>query len=219
MTPEHEDDEPEPLLTQGRGHELLGRLSEKMPALQEPAEIYVIGGAAMMFEYDARRQTEDIDCVIRSYRPEVLEAAEQVAREEPGLGPDWLNEEADKFGSVPEGPDPDERTSYSGARIHVVSAGPERLLAMKLSSNRQKDAQDIGRLLKITGTKSLDDAKRLYSEAFGKKPMGEDAEKLVGALLTDPDRAATRPSETQMARTRNEPEQQRLIGTGGEPTR
>ena len=69
------------MLTCRRTYELLDRLNEKMPPLRQPAGIYVIGGAAMMFEYDAGRETEDVDCIIEDYREEVIEAAEQVAAE------------------------------------------------------------------------------------------------------------------------------------------
>lgn len=116
--------------------DLLNRLNEKMPPVSTRADIYVVDGAAMAFEYDARR-TEDIDCVIRRHEAEVLIAAEAVAAEMPGLPPDWLNQAAKESGNLPAGPDQDERPSYRATRIEANSASPEWLLAMKLDANRE----------------------------------------------------------------------------------
>lgn len=170
-------------LTRSRGMELLNRLSENMPVLPQPADIYVVGGAAMMFEYDAARETEDIDCIIRRYREEVLEAAERVAEAEPGLSPDWLNEEASNMGLPPEAGDLEERLSYDGQRIRIASASPRRLLAMKLDSHREKDIRDIATLLEITGIESVDEAQQVFDDAYPHRKLQPAAARLVEALL------------------------------------
>lgn len=170
--------------------ELLNRLNEKMPPMGTAADIYVVGGAAMAFEYDDARRTEDIDCVIGRHEAAVLIAAEAVAAETPGLPADWLNPSAKESGNLPEGPDPDERPSYRATRIEANSASPEWPLAMKLDANREKDVADIARLLRITGTESAREAEQLHGRAFPGKPMEEGAKDHVEALLSDPGQTA-----------------------------
>lgn len=171
------------LLDRQRCYELLDKLNQKMPPVPTPAEIYVIGGAAMALEYDATRQTEDVDVVIRRYGSEVLAAAEAIAAESPGLGADWLNQTAKAHRNLPTAADPDERTSYEGSRIRVKSAGAEWLLAMKIEAGREKDADDIVRLLKETGTRRIEDAVALHRRAFPGRALGNERRKNVETLL------------------------------------
>ena len=145
----------------------------------------MIGGAAMMFEYDAGRETEDVDCIIEDYREEVIEAAEQVAAEEPGIPYDWLNEDARRSKLLPTKPDPDKRDSYNGSRITVTSAGARRLLAMKLDSNREKDVEDILTLLKITSTVSVSEAQDVYAETYGEKAFPDEAAQIVERIRSE----------------------------------
>jgi hypothetical protein len=161
-----------------------------MPPVHTPADIYVVGGAAMALEYDAVRQTEDIDVVIRRYESEVLAAAEAVAAENADIEPDWLNQTAKAHKNLPRVADPDERTSYEGSRVRVNSAGPEWLLAMKIEAGREKDAGDIVRLLKETGTKRIEEAEAIHQRAFPGHQLSDERRKNVKALLTDPARAA-----------------------------
>ncbi len=178
------------LLDRRRCYELLDKLNEKMPPVHTPADIYVVGGAAMALEYDAVRQTEDIDVVIRRYESEVLAAAEAVAAENADIEPDWLNQTAKAHKNLPRVADPDERTSYEGSRVRVNSAGPEWLLAMKIEAGREKDAGDIVRLLKETGTKRIEEAEAIHQRAFPGHQLSDERRKNVKALLTDPARAA-----------------------------
>lgn len=188
------------LLDRRRCYELLDKLNERMPPVPTPADIYVIGGAAMALEYDPARQTEDIDVVIRRYESEVLAAAEAIAAENPDLGPDWLNQTANAHNNLPRVADPDERTSYEGSRIRVKSAGAEWLLAMKIEAGREKDAGDIARLLKETGTKTIEEVVAIHQRAFPGHRLGEERRKNVKELLTDPARAAAERGRLEASR-------------------
>jgi hypothetical protein len=55
------------------------------------ADVFVVGGAAMVVAYDARPATRDVDGI---WRPsaEVRAAAAQVAARHDNLAPDWLND-------------------------------------------------------------------------------------------------------------------------------
>ena len=84
----------------------------------------MVGGAAMALEYDAVRQTEDIDVVIRRYESEVLAAAEAVAAENADIEPDWLNQTAKAHKNLPRVADPtsERRTRGRGS----ASTAPDR---------------------------------------------------------------------------------------------
>lgn len=195
------------LLDRRRCYELLDKLNEKMPPVRTPADIYLIGGAAMALEYDPVRQTEDMDVVIRRYESEVLAAAEAIAAENPDIEPDWLNQTAKAHKNVPTVADPDERTSYEGSRIRVKSAGAEWLLAMKIEASREKDAGDIARLLKETGTKTIERAEAIHQRAFPGRRLSDEQRKNVKALLTDPARAAAERGKLEASRRAPTPRQ------------
>lgn len=138
------------------------------------------------FEYDpADRRTQDIDCIIKRYREEVIEAAERVAEEAGNIPPDWLNEVAYQQGKLPQGDDTDQRTSYQGTRLVVHSAGPERLLAMKLHASREKDYTDIRRLIELTRVDSVRGALSIYHAAYPNGLLPENGARVVAETTGD----------------------------------
>ena len=82
-------------------------------------EMYLVGGAAMILEYEAARATTDIDCVISDGADRIHQAAAEIAAERPGLPADWLNETAAAAHHVPEDPDDKATPSYQGSHLTV----------------------------------------------------------------------------------------------------
>lgn len=103
-------------------------------------EIAVYGGAAMLFTFDARPSTKDVDAVFEDNRAWVRSAAAHIA-DERGWAADWINDGVKGFLSVADdGADakrllrgyPDER----GPGVRVLIAQPRYLFAMKAIAMR-----------------------------------------------------------------------------------
>lgn len=184
------------VITRRKAYDLFRRLDELLPVLPQKAEIYAIGGAAIALEYNpVERRTEDIDCIIKRYREEVIEAAERLAIEAEGELPlDWLNEFAYQHHKLPKGDDEEQRTSYEGTRLIVHSAGPERLLAMKIHAQRDKDHADIRLLVTLTGVDGIEAARSIYRAAYPGKVMGQKASKLIAEATKENNRTTSKPT-------------------------
>ena len=70
--------------------QLLSEVGVELQKNGRQATIYVVGGAAMALEYDARRVTRDNDATDGS-EPESLWAAVQLVAKRHHLPPHWLN--------------------------------------------------------------------------------------------------------------------------------
>lgn len=136
-------------------------------------EIYLVGGAAILLNFDFRMSTIDIDALFTDN--EILESAIKNISKRDGLPSDWINKD---FVNTP---------SYSPlitkkARKHAVYRGiisvyslsPEYLIAMKLKSSRPTggDLDDIIKMIyelrykkvKITYEGIIKAYKELYSD-------------------------------------------------------
>lgn len=162
---------------------LLEKLNDKLAERDVETELYVVGGTAMILEYGAKRRTRDVDCEIRSGHNAVHEAKAEVAQEHGGLDPDWLNETAAKTFLIPEEPDEDARVSYKGSHLTVLTASPDRLLAMKLITERESDRPDIMKLVTLSSVKSGSDAVRLVQTHFPHKKVDDVLVRLVDAVI------------------------------------
>src|SRR5262245_49897637 len=117
-------------LAQGEGHFL---------------QLVVVGGAAMVLGYDARRSTHDIDALfLPPPDPRVIRKWVQVVAQERGWPDDWLNDGAKGYVvRLSAGP-----TLLKTSGIEVRQPAPEQLLAMKLCAWRDDvDIADAGLLL------------------------------------------------------------------------
>lgn len=125
-------------LTADELRELLTELGRRLHSKGVEATLYVVGGAAIALEMDARRVTVDVDAI---FHPEttVREEAQQLA-DERGLPRDWLNNSVAAF--VPG--DDTAAVPLDIEGISVATASPEHLLAMKMASYRPgKDQADL----------------------------------------------------------------------------
>jgi len=133
---------------------LLHQLGSRLAARGLHADIYVVGGAAMVIGYNSERATGDIDAILLP-ADVVLEEAHQMA-EAQGLPDDWLNDNVKV--TMPQLPDsaPRKVLDFPGVRVEVAS--PEYLLGMKATTSRmsQRDKADASLLCRILGITDAD---------------------------------------------------------------
>ena len=121
------------------------------------AQLYIVGGSAMIVGYGRERTTRDVDARIEYAKDEGLAAAEEIAAEE-DLDPNWLNENARLF--MPPARDDRARTVFNTPGLVVTGASAEHMLAMKIDAARNSDEDDIGVLVDQLGITSADQASR-----------------------------------------------------------
>ena len=149
-------------LTADQVRDLLAELGRRLKAKGVDATVYIVGGAAIALEVDARRVTADVDAI---FHPEttVREEAEQLAAER-GLPKDWLNSSVRGF--VPGGDDDAVPLELDG--ITVTTASPEHLLAMKMASYPPgKDQSDLELLFDRIGITDPGQAADIALSVYG----------------------------------------------------
>jgi hypothetical protein len=119
-------------------HLAFDRLAAELAREKRHAEMFVVGGAALVLLFRARESTKDVDAVfLPPDASHVRDAAERVA-DELGLPGDWLNDAAKGYVvSLSAG-----ETLYEAPSLLVRAASTAHLLAMKLAAWR--DAVDRG---------------------------------------------------------------------------
>jgi hypothetical protein len=128
----------------------LEALAAALPPGAAAAELWVVGGAALVLLYGARETTKDVDAfTIDSTDAPALRAAAAAVASQLGLPPDWLNDGAKGYlkGLAPG------EILLSHPRLVARCVAPHQLLAMKLSAWRDDlDVADARLLLsKIPG--------------------------------------------------------------------
>jgi len=154
--------------------EILQLLTEVGQVLHEQgleANLYVVGGAAMALEFDARRVTRDIDASLRSGRDGFWDAVALVA-EQHGLSPTWLNTQATAF--LTNEPD-DESAEINLPGLRVTVASPDHLIAMKLRAFRDRDMDDLEVLFRHVGITDPQQAADIHNRLFDDSYIGYDA--------------------------------------------
>lgn len=165
-------------------HDILRELMKRL-AVFGPADVYVIGGAAIALFNPSRGVTVDVDGWIRSAH---LAQADQVLADleiEYELRPDWFNSKAS--GLIPPVAGPD--MWYRFAELDGVvlfRATAKSLLAMKLHAARQKDQRDIEFLLRRCKISSLDEAEAIYESFYPGEALKGAAIARVNAALDLP---------------------------------
>lgn len=142
-------------------------LSRELERQRVRAHVYVIGGAAMALGFDRRRQTMDVDALIKVGHGPVVEAVRRIGRRR-GWPETWLNEEA--VSAMPRGRDGRARTVFGNRHLVVTAASAEHLLAMKVRAARHKDEEDIIYLVQRLGLSSACEVFDLHDEVFPVDP-------------------------------------------------
>ncbi len=122
----------------------LGKHFRKLNGKAMPAEIVLVGGAAIMASYGFRNMTNDMDAIIHA--SSALQDAAAIVEEEFGLEHNWLNSDfrrTNSFSAKLVEHSKYYRTFANVLQVRVVDA--EYLLAMKLVAGRdnKNDLTDI----------------------------------------------------------------------------
>lgn len=139
--------------------------------------IYVVVGANIAMAVDESRTTTDIDVVVKRGFDVVFDAARAVARDEIGLGDDWVN--AAFTGNTPGGGiawswfDNRDRdtpaTVFKGSALLVELASPEMMLALKTLAQRPQDMDDIYTLMRRTEIRTPEGIGRNLARFTGRR--------------------------------------------------
>ena len=170
----------------------LAKAYRKLGGKTTPAEIILIGGAAVLADYGFREATYDIDAIIRA--SSAMEDAIRSVTDELNLPNGWLNEDFRKTASYT----PKlvqysryNKTFYGVVTVRTVTA--EYLVAMKMVSARQykNDLSDIvgiiGEHQRRNTPLTFDMIDRAVQELYGSwERISEDTKALVKAALENP---------------------------------
>ena len=145
------------------------------------ANIYIIGGAALVVRYFDRRLTVDVD--LRSMDFDIIRPSAEAVAVAHDWDDDWINNAATQF--VPTlGKEVIWETLYEiqGVSFKVTSA--EVMLVMKLAASRTgRDDQDIANLLAITGFTTVAELEELFEEYFPGDVLPNKAIRMVESLF------------------------------------
>jgi len=160
-----------------RVRSLLTELGERLTGRGIEAEIYVVGGAAMILAYDRTRVTRDIDA-IGVPQEEIDIEVRAMAQDHADLDDDWLN--AKVLPMLPRSIDADRIEVMGAPGITVNVASPRYMLAMKARAARGKrDLDDLWILFQIIGLVDVEQVWAICEEVWGDDLIREDTRILV----------------------------------------
>jgi len=179
-------------LDRAEAERLLAELARRLAAEGVDVRIHVLGGAAVMLTSRPDRvATADVDSWINcgardDVRSAVLDAAAAIARETPGLGDDWLNEDARLFLPLSIGGAAEEwRPLIRVGGVEIVIAPPEVLLVMKLRAGRgRRDLPDAAVLIRECGLSSVAEVEALYERHFPYDDMSDRSRAWLASYLS-----------------------------------
>ncbi|GAC1604038.1 MAG: hypothetical protein NVS3B21_33000 [Acidimicrobiales bacterium] len=143
------------LFDKQRIEELLVTLGARCEANGITAELFLVGGAAMVLAYGRERMTRDLIAVFEP-KSLVYELVHEIADTE-GIPRGWLNDAVK--GLMPDWADGGEGLAFRAPGISVAIASPEYLFAMKaLAARQEADGDDLTRLARIVGITTSEQA-------------------------------------------------------------
>lgn len=164
-------------LDEARVQALLAELGERLIGRGIEAEIYVVGGAAMMLAYDRTRITRDIDAV-GVPQEDIDHEVRAMAADHPDLDDEWLN--AGVLPLLPRSIDADRIEVMGAPGLTVNVASPRHLLAMKARAARgRRDLDDLWVLVQILGLTDVDEVWEICDEVWGEDLIREDVRLVV----------------------------------------
>ncbi|MFM2437678.1 MAG: hypothetical protein RLZ55_489 [Actinomycetota bacterium] len=161
--------------------ELLTQLGRRLDDKGMSADLYVVGGTAMLLAYQRSRLTRDIDAV--TVDQEVVAAeARSMAEGRRGLPADWLNSRVGPM--LPQVFDEGQMEALAVPGLTVNVASPEHLLAMKVRAARgDRDVEDILLLCRHLGIARIEEVFAIADQVWGPGMIRDDAQFLVRESL------------------------------------
>lgn len=145
--------------------ELLTQLGRRLEAKGIAAELYVVGGTAMILAYNRTVVTRDIDAVSERQEEVDLEA-QLMASERPNLPTDWLNSQVKSM--LPRVFDQGQLEAFTSPGITINVASPEHMMAMKVRAARDaRDLDDIMLLCNVLKIKSVPEVFEIADNVWG----------------------------------------------------
>lgn len=172
---------PKASLTRKELFSLLSELSNELTSRDIEANVYIVGGAAMVMAFESRNSTRDIDC---KYNPKaIIDQIAAMVGERNNLPTEWLNDHAAMFiPTVVDDPSPIPIMERGSVRITAASA--EMMLAMKLRASRPRlDGEDIAVLCDKLGIAKKEEALTLFEHYYPEDPLPKHAMALLREVL------------------------------------
>ncbi len=141
------------------------RLSDLLGEQEKQAEVYVVGGGAMILAYNARTTTKDIDAIFTN-KEIIYKISKQVAAEME-LDDYWINDAAKSF--IPAKKDENPIPIIDEKNLKVMAASEEYMLGMKLLASRMEDKPDIEFLIDRLNIKSAEEALYIIRDLYPDK--------------------------------------------------
>ena len=156
-------------------------------------EIAIYGGSAILFQFDWRRTSDDVDArIISAGNQGLVAAADREAASQLGLPRSWLNESVTMYTRLPE---------QAGDRIfvgvyptpervglRVVAAKPAYILAMKLGALERvtaddRDFEDAVNPGVACGVSTIDDLREVFRSYFPDRELPATADLRLGDIV------------------------------------
>jgi hypothetical protein len=141
--------------------EALSRLTQRLRARNERADLFLVRGAVMCLVHKARPATKDVDAWFSN--PQIVRAAAREVAAEMGLPEQWLNDAAKAY--VPANAGYERWQTLSHLSVSTVDA--RTLLAMKCAAARTaEDSEDIRFLANLLQLRSSQEILKTVLEYF-----------------------------------------------------
>lgn len=165
----------------------LTRLGELCADSESKVELAIYGGTVMMFAFDFRRATKDVDAIFRPV--EVVEPLIAQVAKEMALPSDWMNSAVKDFVGKREALTPFPELAVPG--IMVTRPSAEYLLAMKCMAARLPtpfragDIDDLKFLLRKLAVTTIGRVEQIVAEYYGGRPLEESKRWLLEKLIEE----------------------------------
>lgn len=130
-------------------HELINVLAKLDEHLASSFDVVIVGGAAMILHFGARRATRDVDVLVLKGDVSKLREAARIIAQDQDLPDDWLNDGAKGFASILL-PDFSQRLTqleYPFEHLRLYALSKAEQTAMKIVALREQDLEDLELLL------------------------------------------------------------------------
>lgn len=157
-------------------------LNNELAILDTKADLFVIGGTAMLIAYDARPSTKDIDVIWQPSEP--IRKIIKLLSEKYDIDADWLN--GATKGLMPNVQDENPVVIFDGSYLSVSAPSPQYLLATKiLASHQTRDREDIELLVKLCEITNVDQCFAIVDKYYPGRPLQTRSKFMVEEIILE----------------------------------